>query len=245
MAANCAEFRFTMDLRSRTADGLHSSFIGDKLKNGTRNFSRDAIQKIQRELNAFRGMVCHKAAGKEFGSRAARREGELLIALPLRQHINSRERSGIRQSNPCVSMPRRAVHPDLAFMGAQNDAVVAEDSHAGAIDPQTGGGALSRTRMAEEKMPAAVFVRNPNGVHFHAFPARKAMNHEQFVKRILKRVDRAIRVKVSARQQHAPGAKIGIEPRFLVRSHPQERREKAESISARLGKERPQPAGVK
>jgi hypothetical protein len=73
-----------MDLRSRTADGLHSGFIGDKLKNGTWDFTCHAIQKIQRELNTFRAMVRHKAARKELRCRAARRDGELLIALSVR-----------------------------------------------------------------------------------------------------------------------------------------------------------------
>ena len=93
--------------------------------------------------------------------------------------------------------------------------------------------------MSEEEMAAAIFVGNPNRVHFHAFAARKPVNHEQFVKRILEGIDGAIGIKVAARQQHPPGTKFGIEPCFFVRSHPQHRCEKAEAISARLSKERP------
>src|SRR5580704_10675597 len=142
-------------------------------------------------------------------------------------------------------MPGRAVHPDLACTDTQNDAIVAENSHAWAIEPQASGGAFSRAGMAEEKMSAAVFVGNPDGVDFYAFASRKPVNHQQFVERVLERIHRALRVKEPPRQQHAPGTKFRIKPGFFVRSHPQERREEAEAISARLGKERPQPAGVK
>src|SRR5277367_3347608 len=101
-----------MDLRSRTADGLHGGFIGDELKSGTRHFARDAIQEIKRELNALRGMVRHKTACEELSCRATRGKGNLLIAVPVRQEIDTRERSGIRRGDTCISMPGRAVHPD-------------------------------------------------------------------------------------------------------------------------------------
>src|SRR5580692_11566460 len=115
-AANWAEFRLTMGLRSRTANGLHGGFIGDKLKNGARNFAGDAIQKIQGKLNAVCGMVRHEAAGKKFRCRA----GELLVAASMRQQIDPRQRRAIGRSNAGIAMPGRAVHPDLAVLLAQD-----------------------------------------------------------------------------------------------------------------------------
>ena len=96
-------------------------------------------------------------------------------------------------------MPRSAVHPDLAVMRAQNDAVVAKNSHARTIKPQARSRAFPRAGMPEEKMPATLRVRDPDGMNFHAIPARKAVNHQQFVERILKRINRPLRVKVPAR----------------------------------------------
>src|SRR5580700_1704407 len=120
-------------------------------------------------------------------------------------------------------MPRRSVHPDAAFADAKNNAVIAEDSDAGAIDPQTRRRAFARARMSKEEMSATAFVGDPDGMNLHAFAARKAVNHEQFVEGIFERINRTFRIKVAARQHHAPGTKFGIKPGFLVRSHPQER----------------------
>jgi hypothetical protein len=73
-----------MGLRTGTADGLHGGFIGDKLKNGTRNLTSDTIQKIQREPNTFLGMVRHEGARKKLGCRASRRQGNSLVSPSVR-----------------------------------------------------------------------------------------------------------------------------------------------------------------
>src|SRR5579863_6161231 len=128
-------------------------------------------------------------------------------------------------------MPWSAIHPDAAITGAQDDAIVAEDSHARTFGPQTGGCALTCAGMTEEKVTAAAFVGYPNGMNFHPFPARKPMNHEQFVERVFERKDRPFRVEIPARQQHAPGKKFAVKPCFFIRSHSEKRRKKAETIS--------------
>src|SRR5580693_6461787 len=80
-AANCAELRFRMVLRSGTADGLYGRFIGDKFEDGARNCSGDAVQKFQGEPDAFAGVVRHKTSCKQFCRGAARRKKELFIAI--------------------------------------------------------------------------------------------------------------------------------------------------------------------
>src|SRR5271163_2497626 len=106
------------------------------MKGGARNFARDAIEEIQRELNALRRMVRHKTACEEFGCRAACRYGELLIAGAVRKEINTSERRAIRRGDTCIAVPGSAVHADLVILGTQNDGMGAEDSYSWANDPQ-------------------------------------------------------------------------------------------------------------
>jgi hypothetical protein len=73
-----------MGLSTGTADDLHGGLIGDKLKNRAWNFARHAIQKIQREPNAFLGMVRHEAARKKLGCCASRRQGNSLVSRSMR-----------------------------------------------------------------------------------------------------------------------------------------------------------------
>jgi hypothetical protein len=77
-----------MVLRSRTANGLHGRFIGDKFEDRTRNFSGHAIEKIKREPDAFPGVVGYKASRKEFSCGAARWKWEPFVAPAVFQEID-------------------------------------------------------------------------------------------------------------------------------------------------------------
>src|SRR5277367_671306 len=197
-APNCAEFLFSMVLRFRTTDGLHRRFIRNKSENGTRHFLNHTIQKFQREADAFARMVRRKSTAEQFRRCDARRKRKPLIAFSARQQVNTGKWRALRRSNASIAMPRRAVHPNLAVACAQNDAVVAENAYARAIEPQACGRALPGSRMTEEQMSASILVRNSDRMHFHAFAARKAVNHEQLIKRVLERVGRPLRIKIAA-----------------------------------------------
>ncbi len=54
-----------------------------------------------------------------------------------------------------------------------------------------------------------------------------------------------MRVKKTAREEHAASPKFGIEPSFFIGSPAQRGSEKTEAISALFGEERPQSAGIK
>ena len=110
-------------------------------------------------------------------------------------------------------MPGSAVHKDFFGVSAQNDAVIAENFDAGLTKPQAGSGALPRARMAQKKMPAAIFVHDPDGVDFNAVPAGEAMDHQHFVERILQRINRTIVRKELAREHDMTGFEIAVEPR--------------------------------
>jgi hypothetical protein len=226
-----------MVLPSGTADGLHGRFIGDEFESGTRNFTGDAIQKFEGEADAFAGMMGDEAAGEEFSCGASVREQGALIVASMLEQIDSGERSAMRGGDASVSMPRRAVHPDLFVAGAQNDAVVAEDADAGAVEPKTRGGTFSGTGVTEEKMTTAGFIRNSHGMNLDAFATRKPVNHEEFVERIFERIDGAVGIEIAAREENASGAKFAINPSFLVGRHAQKRREEAEAVSAFFSEE--------
>src|SRR5271163_861455 len=208
VAANCAESFFTafgiVDLSARMADRLHGARLRQKAKSIAGQFPRKLLDELQRQVQRLWRVARHETARKDFRGRNAARHGHEFVGGRLFENVDVRESRRAGRSDAGVAMPRRAVHPHLAFAPAENDAVVAQDAPAPLRLlrlPQTRAGALARARMSEEKMAEAGFVNDAERVYFQTFSARQMVNHQDFIERILEGIDRSLGVEEMARER--------------------------------------------
>src|ERR1700722_892593 len=99
--------------------------------------------------------------------------------------------------------------------------------------------------MADKQKPSTIGRYHAAAVHFHAFSAREAVNHQELVERIFHGANRTGRVEIWATQHHVSATKLRIEPRGFVRHRAQRRRGKIKTIAAGFLKQSPQSAGTK
>lgn len=129
---------------------LNSADLGNKTKLITRNRFDDSIQEFDRTLQSHGGVKWREAAREKLTGRTRFGKSDNLVSGTVLQDKNAIESGFSWRGEGGFAVPWRSIHPQLAIVQAQNDAIVAENFGTSIRLPESGGGALACAGVAEK-----------------------------------------------------------------------------------------------
>lgn len=147
--------------------GLYRAKIRNELELVTWDPIHDLMQKIDRICQA-RGAVKWRERAHEHFSHCtgARQPGHLVLSGVL-QNEDPIKPGPLGRGESSLSVPRSSIHPYVAILESQNDAIVTQDLRMAEGVPETCGRALTGARMSEKKLPPDFGIYQSAAVKFN------------------------------------------------------------------------------
>src|SRR5579863_645213 len=126
---------------------VHRPGVRNKLKLVAGNGVENPAQKSDGPFQRLRIVKRGKAAGKHLPHRPRPSQWSNLILLAVFDNKDAADSCLPGHSKRSFSVPGRSVHPQLAMIQPQDNAVIAEDLRIAQRLPELGGGTLARARV--------------------------------------------------------------------------------------------------